>query len=141
MRLIVDASVAIKWVFQEADSNEAQSIRRFELGSVELMWSECSNVLWRLVRKNHISDHEASTKLDLLLAVGLTIYLTASVIRRALAIACELDHPAYDCLYLAAAEQEKARFVTVEEKLLRKLATAPARFAALAIPLASAAAN
>jgi predicted nucleic acid-binding protein len=33
----------------------------------------------------------------------------------------EIDHPAYDCLYLALAVEKKCQFVTADERFLRKL--------------------
>ena len=35
----------------------------------------------------------------------------------------ELDHPAYDCLYVALAEREKASLISADQRLLRKLKT------------------
>ena len=37
---------------------------------------------------------------------------------RALAIAIELRHPAYDCFYLALAERSTAPLVTADERLI-----------------------
>jgi hypothetical protein len=36
-------------------------------------------------------------------------------------IAVELDHPACDCLYLALAVERDCRFVTADERFVRKL--------------------
>jgi predicted nucleic acid-binding protein len=33
----------------------------------------------------------------------------------------EIDHPAYDCLYLALAIEKGCSFVTADERFLRKL--------------------
>lgn len=33
----------------------------------------------------------------------------------------ELDHPAYDCLYVALAERERATLIAANQLLLRKL--------------------
>ena len=35
----------------------------------------------------------------------------------ALALACHLDHPVYDCLYLALARREAAVLVTADKRL------------------------
>ena len=40
----------------------------------------------------------------------------------ALALACHLDHPVYDCLYLALARREAAVLVTADQRL-QQLAT------------------
>jgi len=36
-------------------------------------------------------------------------------------LAIELDHPAYDCLYLALAVENGCRFVTADERLVKKI--------------------
>jgi predicted nucleic acid-binding protein len=38
-----------------------------------------------------------------------------------LVTAIELDHPAYDCLYLALAVENDCRFVTADERLVNKI--------------------
>ncbi|CAK0765212.1 hypothetical protein CCP3SC1_450009 [Gammaproteobacteria bacterium] len=40
-------------------------------------------------------------------------------------IAIMLDHPAYDCLYLAMAEAEQTRFVTADDRLRKKIRQEP----------------
>ena len=36
-------------------------------------------------------------------------------------ISIEIDHPAYDCIYLALATERRCHFVTADERFLRKL--------------------
>lgn len=36
-------------------------------------------------------------------------------------LAIELGHPAYDCQYLAVAVEKDCRFVTADERLVRKI--------------------
>jgi predicted nucleic acid-binding protein len=40
-------------------------------------------------------------------------------------IASQLDHPVYDCFYLALAEARDALLVTADRRLLRKLRGTP----------------
>jgi predicted nucleic acid-binding protein len=44
---------------------------------------------------------------------------------RALAIAIELRHPAYDCFYLALAERNTSPLVTADDRLIRRCADTP----------------
>src|ERR1019366_6257945 len=44
---------------------------------------------------------------------------------RALAIAIELRHPAYDCFYLAVAERNTSPLVTADDRLIRRCADTP----------------
>ena len=46
---------------------------------------------------------------------------TRDLVGSATQLAIELDHPAYDCLYLAVAESRDFTFVTADERLIRKL--------------------
>jgi predicted nucleic acid-binding protein len=46
---------------------------------------------------------------------------TRSLLESATRIAIDLDHPAYDCLYLALAVENDCRFVTADEGFIRKL--------------------
>lgn len=56
-------------------------------------------------------------------------------------LAVLLDHPAYDCVYLAMAEAENTPFVTADERFLRKVRSgAFKRFANLLLSLDEAAA-
>jgi predicted nucleic acid-binding protein len=45
----------------------------------------------------------------------------AALARRALEMAASLDHPIYDCFYLALAEQLDAMLVTADDRLLCRL--------------------
>ncbi len=57
-------------------------------------------------------------------------------------MAIELDHPAYDCVYLAMAAAKDCQFVTADEHLLRKLGQSQRSvFSSAAISLAEAAAQ
>jgi predicted nucleic acid-binding protein len=58
----------------------------------------------------------------------------------AVRIALALDHPAHDCIYIALAEAEGLRFVTVDASLVRKVARQPSgRHAGRVLGLADAA--
>jgi predicted nucleic acid-binding protein len=46
---------------------------------------------------------------------------TRSPLEAATRIAIELDHPAYDCVYLALAVESNCRFVTADERFPRKV--------------------
>ena len=44
-----------------------------------------------------------------------------SLFEAATRMSIEVDHPAYDCIYLALAIESSCQFVTADEQLLRKL--------------------
>jgi predicted nucleic acid-binding protein len=44
---------------------------------------------------------------------------------RALSIAIELRHPAYDCFYLALAERSASPLITADDRLIRRCSDTP----------------
>jgi predicted nucleic acid-binding protein len=52
----------------------------------------------------------------------MTLVAMPPVARRASALARELDHPVYDCFYLALAEREDVPLVTGDGRLVGKVA-------------------
>ncbi len=69
----------------------------------------------------------------------MTVVPARMLARRSLAIAIELEHPAYDTLYMALGENLGMRVVTADARLLRKVASSA--LSHLTISLQDAAAN
>jgi len=122
-RLVIDASVAIKWVVEEEGTAEALALRRHSrLIAPDLLVAECANILWKKVRRSELSAEEALLAARLLQAAEIELRPARSLLEEATRLAIGLDHPAYDCLYLALAASEDCRFVTADTRLVRKLA-------------------
>lgn len=121
-RLVIDASIAIKWVIEEDGTPHALTLRqRAKLMAPELLVAECANVLWRKVRRDELSKEEALLAARLLQGADIELLPGRSLLEAAARMAIDLDHPAYDCLYIALAIENDCRFVTADERLLRKL--------------------
>jgi predicted nucleic acid-binding protein len=134
--LVIDASIAIKWVIEEEGTSQALTLRRkAKLLAPELLVAECANILWKKARRNELSREEAILAARLLQTAAIELVPTRSLLAAATRIAIELDHPAYDCLYLALAIENGCRFVTADERFLRKLGGRRSRFRAKAVSL------
>jgi predicted nucleic acid-binding protein len=121
-RFVIDASVAVKWVVEEDGTFEALTLRRrARLIAPELLVAECANILWKKVRRNNLSRQEAFLAARLLQAADIEFVPVRSLWEAAVRLAVELDHPAYDSLYVALAAELDCRFVTADERLVRKL--------------------
>jgi len=119
--LVVDASVAIKWVVPETGSEEADLLLAgdHDLEAPDLLASEAANTLWKKTVRGELSARQAREALDVLLHGGLTWHPTSTVLPRALELARLARHPVYDCVYLALAERIDGAVVTADESLLR----------------------
>jgi predicted nucleic acid-binding protein len=120
--LVIDASIAVKWVVEEEGTPQALRLRqRATLIAPELLVAECANILWKKVRRAELSREEALLAARLLQAAEIELRPTRSLLEAAARMAIDLDHPAYDCLYLALAAETECQFVTGDERFLRKI--------------------
>ena len=119
---VIDASIAIKWVIEEDGTPEALALRRHDrLMAPELLVAECANILWKKTARKELSKAEALLAARLLEGSEIELLPTRSLLEAAARIAIDLDHPAYDCLYLALAIENDCRFVTADERFVRKI--------------------
>jgi predicted nucleic acid-binding protein len=116
MKLIVDASVALKWVLSEAGSEAALALRTEELLAPALWIAEATNALWRGVRLGELSLEEAVELLDELIKAPVASLPMEPHLQAALALAVEFQHPVYDCIYLALALQHDSQVVTADRR-------------------------
>ena len=126
-RLVVDASVAVKWFLpdapDEADAGKAMRLLELALaGEVSFFqpphWiSEVAGVLAR-----RIPEAAADNIEDLLLLDCYTISKSAWLYRRAIMMAQDFDHHLFDTLYHAAALEENATLITADERYFAKVA-------------------
>jgi predicted nucleic acid-binding protein len=114
--IVIDASVALKWVFDERRTEAAIELLTEELIAPELWLAEAANALWRHVRLGETSAAEALTRIDELANAPVASMSIEPHVRRALQLAAQLDHPVYDCLYLALAEHHDTYVVTDDRR-------------------------
>ncbi len=120
--LVIDASIAAKWVIEEENSTEALSLREGRtLIAPDLIATEYTNILWKKVRRGEISKEEALLAIQALAGGGVQLEPSYYHLATAVGIAIELDHAVYDCVYIALAIHRGAHFVTADQRLLNKL--------------------
>jgi len=120
--LVIDASIAIKWVVEEEGSALATTLRRNRsFAAPELLVAECANILWKKVQRNELTPDEATMAAQLLQQSNIELFAMQPLLAKATELAIDLGHPAYDCMYICLAARRGLRFVTADERLIRIL--------------------
>ena len=120
MRFVVDASVAVKLLVDEPDSDAARKLVASgrELHAPRLMASEVANALWRKARLGQVERADAGAALAWLPDMPVRWNDDETVSADAVRLALALDHPVYDCVYLALAHRIGATVVTADRRFV-----------------------
>ena len=129
MTIVVDASVALRWCFQLNKSDRAEELLRSNqhLIAPDLVIAEITNAAWKFVIFDRIEAATAAAAVREIVKAFEELVPVSALRDRALEIAVELQHPAYECFYLALAERSTSRLVTADERLIRRCAGTPFR--------------
>jgi len=134
--IVVDASVVITCLLPESESQAARNLIASEFCvAPDLLVSECVNAFWKTVQLGRILRSEAEMALETLPHLGVGLVPSQDLADRAMALAIDLRHPAYDCFYLALAESRRVPLITQDKTLVHKVrsssaCTAPLRLLA-----------
>jgi len=79
--------------------------------------AEVSNVAWKKWRKKEIGAEQATIAQQVTTSF-VELVPSGLFAARALEIAIELDHPVYDCFYLAVCEAQQITLVTADNRLI-----------------------
>ena len=124
MNVTVDASVAVKWILEEEEHFEALALLedRVRLHAPTLLLAEVGNVIWRRVRLRRLDGSPGRKAFARVRSAIDRFHALEALSDAALDISLDLDHPIYDCFYLACAEREDTALVTADRKLHRVVA-------------------
>jgi predicted nucleic acid-binding protein len=123
VRAVVDASVAGKWYFPELGHTSATTLLderlegRLDLLAPDLLESEFANLLWKKIRRNECDEDSARRMLEAWQIDRPEMIEGGLLSARALELALRLDHPVYDCLYIAASIEFEAALATADMRL------------------------
>lgn len=128
--IVVDASLALKWLFEEDYSAKAEALavaltRRGEpMIAPPLLPVEVTNTLRQRIRQGTLTLAQARERLRVFLAYRVWFVAPADLYERSLLLADAQNLRAvYDAQYLALAEIEGCECWTADQRLLRALAT------------------
>lgn len=119
--LVVDASVAVLWTLEQRGSDRASALRTEDgLIAPSLIVAEIGNAVWKAVRRGDLPSEHAPMAVEIALGPIHELKPADELRGRALELAIELDHPIYDCFYLALAERERVPLVCADKKMIKK---------------------
>jgi predicted nucleic acid-binding protein len=115
--IVLDASVAVKWVLREEHAAEARRILSTkELLAPHLLWAEVGNTLWKRHRRSESSVEEVRRMWGEIQRLPVTTFAHWPLLPAAFDLAISLDQTVYDCLYLALAEARDSTMVTADRR-------------------------
>ena len=121
---VIDTSVVIKWIIEEEGSDKADLLRGMDMAAPALLRIEAGNVLRTIAARSDIAAGQALDLFLFLQTAPVTIVDPDEALeRRALELALELQHPVYDCVYLALAERMGRQLITADRRFLRNLSS------------------
>ena len=123
MRLVVDASVAVKWLADEEGSERARRLLRpgLELHAPRLLLAEAANALRRKANKREIDPDTMAERFGRLFKTGI-VWSAADVVEGdALEMAYLANHPIYDFTYFSLAVRVGAQLVTADKRFVKAL--------------------
>ena len=126
MTLVIDASVALKWVLDEPGRDAADALLEEDLIAPALWLLEAANALWRRTQRGEITAEEAKARLTELYNAPVTTVAIEDDLPAAAGLAQVLGHPVYDCLYLAVALRENTQVVTADGRFHAVVQRSPA---------------
>jgi predicted nucleic acid-binding protein len=116
---VLDASAAVRLIL--ADPAAADLAERVGGAALvlapELMLTELANTLWKLQRADRLNDLDPQELLAEARELVDRLEPDRHLEAEALALACHLNHPVYDCLYLALARREAASLISSDRRL------------------------
>ncbi|MEZ0248129.1 MAG: type II toxin-antitoxin system VapC family toxin, partial [Thermoproteus sp.] len=123
MKVVVDASVVVKWAIPEPHHVEAKALRddhlRGEISAAAppCLWLEVASALRKYAVRGLMRAEKAVEAMRLLRETGIEVI--EPDLPRVLEESFKLGVTVYDAAYLVLAEELDAPFYTADEKLLR----------------------
>lgn len=126
-RLVVDASVVVKWFMPEGGAASALEVLEGEreLHSPDILLLEVGSVLWKKTRRGEIQQEEALRIMHSLGVGSVRFHPVAELATQPLEIALSTGLSIYDSAYLALALRLDCAVITADRKLLHGLAGNP----------------
>lgn len=127
-KIVVDASVVVKWFLDDEEEVAAARRLRDQFVSFEvqvlapsLIFCEVGNAFLVAHRLKRLTLRSATAKLQDFLDISLPVFFSLQTLKTAFNLASKHQLSVYDALYVALAHFESCDFYTGDRRLYRKL--------------------
>ncbi len=119
MSLVIDASVAAKWFVREDLHEQAHSLLAYRdlFHAPDIIIAEVANIARKKSVRSEITMAQARLTAAASRHYIAHLHASSPLIKRALDLALSLNHPVYDCLYIACAEVSGGTLITADQRL------------------------
>lgn len=124
--LVIDASVAAKWLLPDEQDFTAKLIkdefakRAISIYIPALLFYEVNNLLKSAALAKRIKSKETSRVYEAFLDLDFNVYWSKQILKDALKIALKLNLSSYDAAYVALAEDLQIPFYTADGRLVKQ---------------------
>jgi predicted nucleic acid-binding protein len=123
--VVVDASIAAKWVVEEEHSGKAATLLADTALQAPAHWlAEAVNVLWARSVRGMMTEDQALERAEVLSSAPVASVALTGLVQAAIAQSLACGITLYDSLYVALAIQRGIPLVTADRKLVGKLTQA-----------------
>ncbi len=117
---ILDASVILKWYFEELFQKEAWDLLENEAvlcATPDFAIYECAGAIRRKIASNEITEEDGQTILETIIEESHLEFISSrGLLNRSFKLSNTIQHDLYDCIYLACAEKFDTKMVTADKK-------------------------
>ena len=128
MIAVLDASVALKWQFQDEEATRASTALlgdfidgKIDLVSLTLFPYEIVNAINVAINRKRLEEAIGYLAITYLTSLGIELRSFNELIEATFTLARKYSLSPYDCAYMALAEKEKCDFFTGDKRLFNSM--------------------
>ena len=127
MRVVVDASVVLKWFVPEEGSDAASRLLESEarLEAPDLLFAEIANAIWKKVLRGQLTRAESQLLVSDIEKIAVDTTPCRSLANDAHALALITSRSVYDSMYVALALRLDTRVITADERFFNAVQSFP----------------
>ena len=121
MKVILDVSAAFAVTTGSSASRNFIPILQSatQVLAPDLFYSEATNAAWKFHYIEDATPEEAQKLAERSIQLVDIFFPSESLWQEALNLACQTEHPTYDCYYLILAQEQKATLLTCDKRLIK----------------------